>query len=246
MLMMWVMVCPYMSNLICHMHVSVATLLKSSHSPHHGTCLQIMSQRVRFDGSSDDLADILKPFVTKPNWLKYGERTKAPLEVPTLIAHKGLIQALTSSCHNLAFKKEIVMGAFSNIAAEKQFPVLSTGDLVTEWCEVMTDMLRTVCRHVSHARVQKRPPRWLVHLGDAAGHDDAEATLADTLSPVAMDTPEAPPASESQEPHAASSSLLDDGQGMQVLNGSSDPTSKHDNLTGVAFCVHTQHSWPST
>ena len=120
-----------------------------------------MAPRPRFSGSSKDLSLVLAPFVKTAGWLSYGEKTSSPLQVPTLIAHKALILALSSICHNLAFTKETVTDAFVDIASEKKFSVLSTDALKTEWCESMSAQLRTVCRHVAHARVQKKHPSGL-------------------------------------------------------------------------------------
>jgi len=129
-----------------------------------------MAARPRFSGSAEELAQILAPFVKTANWLKYGEKfARSPVQVPTLVAHKVLIQTLTSACNNLAFTKETVTAAFNIIAAEKKFSVLSKDTLITDWCDVMCAQVRTLCRHVAHARVQKKPPKWLRHIDGMAG-----------------------------------------------------------------------------
>ena len=131
---------------------------------HHARNMTTMAARPRFAGSPEELSIVICPFVKTAGWLSYGEKKDSPLQVTVIFAHKALIQALTHACHNLAFTKETVAGAFVNIAAEKKFSVLSTEALTTEWCDSMTAQLRTVCRHVAHARVQKKTPKWLEHL----------------------------------------------------------------------------------
>ena len=142
---------------------------------HHARNITTMAARPRFSGTAEELSIVLSPFVKTAGWLSYGEKKDSPLQVPVLIAHKSLIQALTHVCHNLAFTKETVTGAFFNIAAEKKFSVLSTQALTTEWCDSMTAQLRTVCRHVAHARVQKKTPKWLEHLDGLQGQDRTAA-----------------------------------------------------------------------
>jgi hypothetical protein len=142
-----------------------------------------MAARPRFSGSAEELSQVLAPFVKTANWLKYGEKfAKSPVLVPTLVAHKVLIQALTRACKNLAFTKETVTGAFCIIAAEKKFGVLSTEAHITDWCDVMCAQVRTLCRHVAHARVQKKPPKWLQHIDGPGGMEGMAGDIPETGS----------------------------------------------------------------
>lgn len=149
---------------------------------------------------------MLAPFVKTAGWLSYGEKTSSPLQVPTLIAHKALILALSSICCNLAFTKETVTDAFVDIASEKKFSVLSTDALKTEWCESMSAQLRTVCRHVAHARVQKKTPKWLEHLDglrDPGSLGTEPATDDSAAQGFAQTQGEGPPPDDGQEvPHS--------------------------------------------
>jgi hypothetical protein len=166
-----------------------------------------MAARPRFSGSSEELSLVLAPFVKTAGWLSYGEKTNSPLQVSTLIAHKGLIQALSSVCHNLAFTKETVTDAFFDIASEKKFSVLSTDALKTEWCESMSAQLRTVCRHVAHARVQKKAPKWLEHFDGLRDRMAAAGSLGTEPDSAAQEFAqtqgEGPPPEDGQEvPHS--------------------------------------------
>lgn len=171
---------------------------------------------------------MLAPFVKTAGWLSYGEKTSSPLHVPTLIAHKALILALSSICSNLSFTKETVTDAFVDIASEKKFSVLSTDALKTEWCESMSAQLRTACRHVAHARVQTKTPKWLEHLDGLRSLGTEPATDDSAAQGFAQTQGEGPPPDDGQGPPP------DDGQ--EVPHSNLDLATSKDSVVMLCAC----------
>ena len=132
-------------------------------------------RRSRYEGSEDRLVTVLKPFVTRVTFFKYGETLGCQVKPEVLVAHAPLFRELTQVCANLAFKKGCLGAACLKIAHESKFEELSTEGRVTDWVQTMDVRLRIACRHVAKARIQKVPPRWLQHI-DGAGM----AALADS------------------------------------------------------------------
>ena len=141
--------------------------------------------RPRYDGCADGLADALRPFANSVGFFKYGEKPNASVESSILVAHKLMIRELTKLSANLAFKKESLQTALQKLAAEKRFEALSSQVALEDWVETMDARIRIACRHVAKARIQKHPPRWLLHIDGmaavAGGRHGAESQDSGSL-----------------------------------------------------------------
>jgi hypothetical protein len=132
--------------------------------------------RPRYDGSDEELLTVLRPFVTRSAFFKYGEKPGCTVKPAVLVAHAPLFKELTKLSANLAFKKASLQAVLLKLANERRFPDLATPALLEDWVQTVDARLRIACRHVAKARIQASPPRWLHHIDG-----DRMAALAGSL-----------------------------------------------------------------
>ena len=143
-----------------------------------------MSQRKRYDGSIEDLAEVLRPFVNSTSWFQYQEKNDEVILPNILVAHKELFRSLTQLAQNLAFTSKILSAAFAEIVKEKGFKELYDKDAEDDFIETCSRRLHVACRHVSQSRLRKPPPRWLLlidQMSDSPVEVESQ-TMPDTTS----------------------------------------------------------------
>ena len=150
-----------------------------------------MSQRKRYDGSQEDLAEVIRPFVTSTSWFQYQEKNDDVILPTILVAHKELIRSLTNLAPNLAFSSNMLAAVFAGIVKEKGFKELSDKDAENDFIETCCKRVHVACRHVSQSRLRKPPPKWLSFI-DQMGDTPLETQTMPETSSL--------PTAESQEP----------------------------------------------
>jgi hypothetical protein len=154
-----------------------------------------------FKGDAQQLAQTLKPFVTRPKWFKYGESQLdfGKVRQDILVAHKQLFASLLGICPNLIFPKPVLTIALRQLG--QQFPVLEPPGELDHWCETMVKRLSMACKHVAKAMRHKPPPQWLQHIVPMASSVAAAAT--DGSAAAAPEGSAAAPAAEAAAEAAA-------------------------------------------
>jgi hypothetical protein len=134
------------------------------------------STRSRYNGEVGKLHAVLAPFVTSVGWLLYQESATDTVKPELLVAHKFLIQALTSLCANLSFSKKHLEVVFRMIERERLFPELLNDDAKKDWVETMSSRVFMACRHIAQARLRKpTKPRWLANIDG----DDSQPPMSE-------------------------------------------------------------------
>ena len=118
-----------------------------------------MTNRARYDGSIEELLGVIKPFVRSACWFMYQEKHNEPIIPTTLVAHKGLVRALTSLQPNLSFSTKMLEQVFNMLVKELAFPELSGQDSQEEWVQTSLRRLHVACRHVSQSRLDRKSTR---------------------------------------------------------------------------------------
>ena len=108
--------------------------------------------RPRYDGSMEELAVALAAFVTKPFFIKYGEKMDKEKVVPShIIPHKEMLQTLHRLQPNLAFSQKQMETAFLEIhkmkATDETWSI--TDQNAEQWAQMADKKLRTMLRHVN-------------------------------------------------------------------------------------------------
>ena len=123
------------------------------------------AQRCRYKGTPTDLAAILRPFVTRANWITYAEE-KEKVKADMILPQKNAVRALHANQTNLSYPKGTVRRALGILEKEKR-------DTDVKWClpkESRTDWITKcqtrmfwMCRHVQQAIVKGKgaPPQWV-------------------------------------------------------------------------------------
>lgn len=116
--------------------------------------------RRRYQGTPQELAAILAPFVTSIVFLKYDEckrSQKARVDKQEIQRQAPLLGALHDANPNLSFTKVVSEKAFRQVYTEK-----SLGDSHHEddWSSTMSLRLRNMCRAVMQACRGGRTPQW--------------------------------------------------------------------------------------
>eukprot|EP00969_Alexandrium_andersonii_P131594 5818788-Alexandrium_andersonii.AAC.1 len=105
--------------------------------------------RPRFAGSSDELATLLKPFVTKVVWCKYPEDGRT--DGDQLSEMGELLATLFMAQPNMSFKDGDVKAAFEKL--QKDVDSIRSfdwkGDEAADWVSASSERLRCACRHAS-------------------------------------------------------------------------------------------------
>ncbi len=123
-----------------------------------------MSQRRRYKGSASDIAELLRPFVEHPWWLRYSEESKAPVKPQLLNSHKAMISECRAACPNLSFMKRQTTDAFRLLLREHYDDWTLKPCEREPWAQVQTSRFRCMMRHVSqsiHKNRGKGGPAWL-------------------------------------------------------------------------------------
>ena len=153
--------------------------------------------------SSEALADVIKPFVSVPSSIRYGESMKAKLDPNMLAKNSKLLGALQHHCANMSYTKGQVTGALAIIVAERNNRTagwnLDEGQ-VADYISTVDMRIRVMCRHLQQGLCRKSPPRWLSLLPDvkrpeAAKNDeneDEEEHEDDKDPEATQDAPTAP------------------------------------------------------
>ena len=154
-----------------------------------------------FKGDVQVLANTLAPFVTRPNWFKYGnsDLDTGKTHKDILVAHKQLFASLLNICPNLVFPKPVLTAALKQLG--QQFPCLAPPGELNHWAQTIMKRLLVACKHVAKAKQRKTPPQWLEHIvamGDsvAASHGVAVPDGPAAPAAAAPDAAAAPAAAE--------------------------------------------------
>lgn len=131
--------------------------------------------RARFEGTADQLALVVTPFVRSSTWLRYSEKASAKLEVASISRHGELVRALLRVQQNLSFTKVVMEQAMRHIVKRRVGDLRIKEEYWQEWARVQACRLRVLCRHVANSNTKARKPAWLSALLRGEGHDDADA-----------------------------------------------------------------------
>jgi len=117
--------------------------------------------RQRYTGTVEELASMLQPFVTFPNFFKYSEKSGAgAFNSKLLEKHALLFQEMYRAQQNLAFPKVLMQNAFMNITAARVDWNMNEKQR-KEHATVLTSRLRTACRQISQGARKSPMPAWV-------------------------------------------------------------------------------------
>ena len=118
---------------------------------------QAQSQaRDRWEGHPERLADVLCPYVCRPNFVIYDVSKKAVLNKPEIIKHRQLIRALANLW---SFRQETMTRALAIVLERREgLSLWFDGDQsqATRWPEVQSARVRTLLRHWSQSVIKSR------------------------------------------------------------------------------------------
>ena len=108
-----------------------------------------------FTGPQETLVDALRPFVTKPGWVKYCEDAAEKVDKHLLFQHAPLIRALHNVQRNMSFSRRVMTSALLVLAAERGF-FKDSPSMLSEWSRVCSARARTLGRHMAQSILKAR------------------------------------------------------------------------------------------
>lgn len=131
-----------------------------------------MAKRPRAATKPDELAELLKPFVTAKKWLCYPVAMDAPVNRLAICSHAAMIRSVDEGLgHNLSIIPKTVDAAFTLLAAELHHDLGLKPEHCADWASTMSKRLRKLLRDVAQARTKKSS--WATRIFQEAEAEEA-------------------------------------------------------------------------
>ena len=125
-------------------------------------CSVIMVRTSGPKGVTDKVTDVVVPWVTKVNWLSYGDKMqRSPVQSPKIVPFKGMVKDIWTACDgNLNISEKDAKAIFALVNERKRalgsWPLMKCDE--ENWITSMAAQLRTLLGHVRDAYNRKERP----------------------------------------------------------------------------------------
>ncbi len=125
-------------------------------------------RRARFDGDGKSLADVLEPYVQRPDFLPYDDSpTDARLQPRLILRNRCMWAQLREIQHNLSFRAKTTLDAFHELRKRKGDTWPLDEAQSKDWAETVSTRLRIQARHIQQASLKSPSTAWLRELWQA-------------------------------------------------------------------------------
>ena len=105
--------------------------------------------RSRYKGTATELADVIAPFASIPNWFKYSEKDiKGSFKPKEISKHKGFFMELRKLQGNMSFAQSVMGASFLLVSAAHEEWGMSESQRKSQ-ADVLARRVRTACRHIA-------------------------------------------------------------------------------------------------
>jgi len=118
-----------------------------------------------------EIADMLRPLVTKKSWIKYVQSPAEKLDIHAMVKCDRIVAHMATRQPNLSFARRGMREGLTMILDEH----LASGtwgmtkEQGADWVVDIEQRLRTLCRHFQQAMLRKPRPSWLRRMPSATG-----------------------------------------------------------------------------